>query len=173
MSFGLFVASGYGALGSLNLSLLPMPDHHLRSTLHAQAYAPRAAFRRRTSRWLLCIVGAATTVVLAIPQLALAHAKLRSSRPAANSTIVDTPKELRLTFTEKPEIAVSRVILLAAGKDTVATGKPSADATSAETMVVPVTGRLEPGSYTVRYRVAGRDGHPIAGVFAFTLGNRK
>lgn len=123
------------------------------------------------ARWLIAgVAGAAVTAVLAMPELALAHAKLVSSFPAANKTVSEAPRELRLTFSEKPELAVSRVTLLAGGRDTVATGKVGADAKAAETLVVPVTGALAPGSYTVRYRVAGKDGHPIGGSYVFTVG---
>ena len=50
-----------------------------------------------------------------------------------------------------------------------ATGRLVAVRDSAETVVVPLSATLGPGSYTVRYRVVGRDGHPIAGSFAFTV----
>ena len=123
------------------------------------------------TRWLIAgVAGAVVTAVLSMPQIALAHAKLKSSLPAANATVSDAPHELRLTFTEKPELAVSKVILLADGKDTIPLGKLAADAKSAETVVAPVSGHLGAGRYTVQYRVAGRDGHPIRGSFAFTVG---
>ena len=81
------------------------------------------------------VVGAVTTAVLATPQLALAHAKLRSSSPAAGSTVTAAPRELRLTFSEKPELAFTRITLLA-GKEAIALGKVAADAKSATTVVV-------------------------------------
>ena len=133
------------------------------------ARASRSGRRLAAARWLAAgVVGAVVTAVLATPQLALAHAKLRSSSPSAGSTVTTAPRELRLTFSEKPELAFTRITLLA-GKETIALGKGAADAKSATTVVVPVAGRVGPGSYTVRWRVAGRDGHPINGAFAFTV----
>ena len=96
----------------------------------SRSASSRPARSVRAVRWAAAaaaIAGAVATAVLSTPELALAHAKLKSSAPSAGATVA-APHELRLTFTEKPELAVSKVTLLAAGKDTVPLGKVAADA---------------------------------------------
>ncbi|AMW05600.1 copper homeostasis periplasmic binding protein CopC [Gemmatimonas phototrophica] len=111
-------------------------------------------------------------LVAALPVLATAtvlpHAKLKSSLPAAGST-VSAPKELRLTFSEKVELKIAKVTLLRGTEEMAALGDVSADAQTPETVLVPVTKPLVAGSYTVKYRVAGPDGHPMGGSFVFSV----
>lgn len=111
-------------------------------------------------------------LVTALPALAVAavlpHAKLKSSLPAAGST-VSAPKELRLTFSEKIELKISKVTLLRGTEEVAALGDMSADAQAPEMVLLPVTKPLVAGSYTVKYRVAGPDGHPMGGSFVFSV----
>jgi methionine-rich copper-binding protein CopC len=80
---------------------------------------------------------------------------------------------LSLRFSEAPELALAMVTLT--GPDgAVALGKPAraADSTgpaAANTAVVPVSGTIAPGSYTVAWKVASKDGHPVSGTFRFVL----
>ncbi|GAB1341679.1 copper homeostasis periplasmic binding protein CopC [Gemmatimonas sp.] len=114
----------------------------------------------------------AVAVVAALPYVAFAsvfpHAKLKSSLPAAGSS-VPAPKELRLTFSEKIELKIARITLVRGTEDVAALGEVTAEPQAPETMVVPVTKSLAPGAYTVKYRVAGPDGHPMGGSFTFSV----
>ena len=111
--------------------------------------------------------------LLATPAYALIHAVLRSSAPSAGTTVAQSPSELRLTFSEAIELPFARVTVLARSRDTVATGRLALDSVAHQIVVVPITTPLKPGSYTVKYRVAGHDGHPMGGSYAFTVGGRK
>ncbi|MCU0616676.1 MAG: copper homeostasis periplasmic binding protein CopC [Gemmatimonadaceae bacterium] len=111
-------------------------------------------------------------LVAALPALAIAaalpHAKLESALPGAGSTVA-APKELRLTFSEKIEVKIAKITLLRGTEEIAALGTIAADATAPETVIVPVTQPLAAGSYTVKYRVAGPDGHPMGGSYAFSV----
>lgn len=111
-------------------------------------------------------------LVAALPFIATAavlpHAKLKSSLPGAGST-VSAPKELHLTFSEKVEIKIAKVTLLRGTEEVTALGDVAADTKAPETVVIPVTKPLAAGAYTVKYRVAGADGHPMGGSFAFSV----
>jgi methionine-rich copper-binding protein CopC len=120
--------------------------------------------RRAFTRSLLLVAGFPLLAVAAI----VPHAKLKSSLPGAGST-VSTPSELRLTFSEKIELKIAKVTLLRGTEELVALGDVAADAQAPETVVIPVTKALAAGAYTVKYRVAGPDGHPMGGSFAFRV----
>lgn len=114
-------------------------------------------------------VGRVVGLLALTPALALAHGKLLSSTPTAGSRMAAAPREVALTFSEPVELAVSRVQLLGANGRAIALAKPVlAEAGRTVRAGIPTT--LAAGTYTVSWRVAGRDGHPVAGKFRFTVG---
>lgn len=121
-------------------------------------------FRRTISRSMM--------LMAVVPMVAIAavvpHAKLKSSMPGAGSTVT-APKELRLTFSEKIEVKIAKVTLLRGTEEVAVLGEIDADAKAPETVIVPVTKSLATGSYTVKYRVAGPDGHPMGGSYSFSV----
>ena len=134
---------------------------------HISRFVAHAKFSR--SRAVLPLLVA----LVATPAYALFHAILRSSMPAAGTTVAESPRELRLTFSEAIELPFARITVLAGGRDTVVTGRIAHDSSANQIVVVPVTSALKPGSYTVKYRVAGHDGHPMSGSYVFTVGGKK
>lgn len=122
------------------------------------------SLRRALVRSLL---GIAALPVIAVAA-ALPHAKLKSSLPAAGTSVAP-PKELRLVFNDKIELKMSKVTLLRGTTEVAALGDLAADAQAPEAVIVPVTTALAAGAYTVKYRVAGPDGHPMGGSFVFSV----
>lgn len=121
------------------------------------------------SRLRTAILMAAVTLA-AVPSVALAHIRLLASNPAADSHVAAAPRELRLTFSEKAELRVSRVRLLGPdGKAVTLAALTSAD--SGRTVVAAVSAPVAPGTYTVEWQIAGRDGHPMRGRFSFHVGD--
>lgn len=114
-------------------------------------------------------IGRAVGLLALTPALALAHGKLLRSTPTADSHMPSAPREVQLTFSESMELAVSRVQLLGADGRAITLAKPAlSDAGRTISAGIPTT--LAAGTYTVNWRVAGRDGHPVAGKFRFTVG---
>lgn len=115
----------------------------------------------------------ATVTTLAIATPASAHDQLMSSTPAADEQLAAAPESITMTFSGEllvlDESLTGAVVLVvdASGKDWV-----SGDATVAGRTV---TAALEPGmptaGYQVRWQVVSEDGHPIAGVIPFTIGD--
>ena len=97
----------------------------------------------------------------------LAHAVLRHSRPAAGARLTRPPSNLRLTFSEAPELAETTIALLDARGDTVALGPLARP--ERLTIVAPIAGTLSPGDYTVLWHTAAADGHATHGRFGFTV----
>jgi methionine-rich copper-binding protein CopC len=93
-----------------------------------------------------------------------AHAHLRNSSPAENSTIAISPSSVVLNFSE-----AARLTGLSIQKDDEPrqTLKPL-PATAAQQISIPMP-PLTPGSYAVSWRVVSDDGHVMAGALHFTL----
>jgi copper transport protein len=108
-------------------------------------------------------------VMLAVHGLALGHAELATSVPAANASITSSPPELVLTFTEAIDPANCSLTLLGPdGRPVAGVGAPRVNpAATTATVEVPA---LNPGTYTVSYRVtSATDGHVTSGQYAFLL----
>ena len=117
---------------------------------------------------LLAAVLAATAPALAAAPL-LAHPNLRRSVPAAGDTLHASPRQLRLTFSEPVEESLSSIRLLDAAGQAVTLPAVAGLSSDAATLTVAVEAALPPGTYTVAWRVAGSDGHPVRGRFTFVV----
>ncbi|CCV15089.1 copper homeostasis periplasmic binding protein CopC [Mesorhizobium sp. STM 4661] len=96
-----------------------------------------------------------------------AHANLTSSVPAADST-VPAPAQLELSFTEEVNLRFSAVKLSGPDGSLPATGAANL-AEGNMGLIVPVTGPLTPGSYSVDWNVLSVDGHKLQGTFSFNV----
>src|SRR3954469_16865447 len=107
---------------------------------------------------LLVVVGATE---------AQAHAGLRSSDPAAGSTLGASPTVVRLTFSERPDPLLSVIHVGGAGATTYDNGRPEAVPGDSLAIAVPVR-PMGRGVYSVTWRVvSAQDGHATAGSFVF------
>jgi len=97
-----------------------------------------------------------------------AHSTLVSSNPAADSTVVDFPMEVTLTFNEE---------LLKVGQenpnkvevfDESGTLVSGASVLSGASIAAPV-GINGNGAYTVKYRVVSKDGHVVEDEYQFNV----
>lgn len=107
------------------------------------------------------------TAALAGPY-ASAHASLKSSDPQAGATLAAAPKEIALTFNEKVEEAFSSITLSGANGKPVTVGKAKVDAGNPAILHVDVPA-LAAGAYTVKWAVAGHDGHRRTGEYKFSV----
>lgn len=108
-------------------------------------------------------------LLLAAPRAAHAHGNLKSSQPAAGAQLMVAPRELRLDFTEVPELAFTNARLLGPGGETVALSPLGYATDSHRSVVVPIRGALSAGTYSVLWQMAGADGHVMRGRFSFTI----
>ncbi|HEY9450430.1 MAG TPA: copper resistance protein CopC [Gemmatimonadaceae bacterium] len=130
---------------------------------------PLSTFRiaRRPPRWLGLVF--ALGLVLLTPRPALAHLHLRSSVPAAKAALDTVPREIRLVFSEPAELSVSSIRLTGPDGSAIELGAIALDPESARALVSPITGSLVPGVYTVSWRTASADGHPVEGRYSFEI----
>lgn len=109
-------------------------------------------------------------IVISGTQSAIAHAELIKSFPVANSILSKAPKYVQLEFGEplvtlKSKNANSIVILTATAKK-ISTSRISIIKSVAR---IEIPGNLEPGKFTVKYRMVSADGHVLNSQFEFAL----
>jgi methionine-rich copper-binding protein CopC len=104
---------------------------------------------------------------------AVRHLRLLRSEPAKDSTVTESPRELRLWFSQRPEIAMTTA-RISRGNHSVAVGRAAIRPWDGEgvLVVVPIQSRLENGRHVVTWRTMAPDGHVITGEFAFTVAVR-
>lgn len=115
---------------------------------------------------------AKTVVVLGIllttVSMAARHLEMIDSKPAAEAIVPIAPDTLQLWFSQEIEPGINRIGLEGlSGEVGLGTTQPApGDETS---MLVPIAETLGDGVYTVSWRAAGDDGHPVRGRFMFTV----
>jgi Uncharacterized protein, homolog of Cu resistance protein CopC len=95
------------------------------------------------------------------------HTHLVKAEPAVDGTITEVPKQVRLWFNERPEVALSSAALLSSDSAPVARitlGKT--DDSLSVGGSIPVG--LAPGGYIVVWKTGSADGHPVRGSYKFT-----
>jgi copper transport protein len=114
-------------------------------------------------RFLLLV----TVAALVLPPGAWAHARLLRSEPPDGSVLAAPPAVVRFVFDDRVRLAPD-VKAIRNGGGSVLAGKPRV--VGGRTLVVPLRARLADGDYTVLWRVLSDDGHTLAGVVAFAVG---
>jgi copper resistance protein C len=114
-------------------------------------------------------VSRAMALCLAAPSLALAHAVPVAMAPAANAVVAESPREITLRFSERMEPRASLLQLLDRQGRPLETGpaRVAPDDPWLYRLAIPA---LEPGPYTVAWRVlSADDGHVTGGAHGFAV----
>ncbi len=112
------------------------------------------------------VAGALAMVCVASP--AFAQARFIKAMPAAGSK-VGSATEVRLEFNERSTLAFSGLTLAAPNHVNVELGQPEVESGDPRVLVVPISNVLEPGAYTVYWRVVSFDDHSTQGEFSFDV----
>ena len=104
-------------------------------------------------------------------QAAFAHAELETSNPEANSVVGSAPGVVSLTFGEKlmaiaDQPNANQVQVTDGANARVDNGDYQV---TGEVLTVSLKPDLADDTYKVAYRVVSEDGHPIEGVYEFTV----
>lgn len=117
------------------------------------------------SRFALVVV---TAVAWFASAPAAAHAFLDHAMPAVGSMVQESPRTVRLWFTERLESAFSRMQVVDGSGKNVDAGDSHVDASDASMLTVNVP-TLAPGTYRVQWRVVSVDTHVTEGDFTFEI----
>jgi methionine-rich copper-binding protein CopC len=99
---------------------------------------------------------------------ALSHAFLTQAVPPVGGTVPQSPKEIRLTFSEGVEPRFSGIDLATGEGRVIATGPAKIDPTDDKQLVLALP-RLSPGQYRVRWHVVSVDTHRTEGEYSFLV----
>ncbi|HTT82370.1 MAG TPA: copper homeostasis periplasmic binding protein CopC [Rhizomicrobium sp.] len=106
---------------------------------------------------------------LLCPASALAHPLPKSASPAPNAVLRSSPTEIRIGFSEGFVPAFSGMEVDNAQGQAMPAGSASADPGDAKEMVLPLTGKLGPGTYAVKWHAVGDDTHQVSGHYSFQV----
>ncbi|MCG8469933.1 MAG: copper resistance protein CopC [Gemmatimonadetes bacterium] len=95
------------------------------------------------------------------------HLRLEASQPGAGETVA-TLDEIRLEFSQAPQMAGTRIRVLSGGEP-LDLGDAAASPDDDEVVVLALADGLADGEYEVRWRAMSPDGHPVTGDFGFTV----
>jgi copper transport protein len=123
----------------------------------------------RIARQLVAALAILVGVLALGTTAASAHATLESSSPADGQSVLTSPSEIRITFSEAVTTISGGLSVLDADGKTVDTG--NSEVVGGRTLVAPISETLSDGTYVATYRVLSADGHPVSGSILFGVGN--
>ncbi|PPF31914.1 copper resistance protein CopC [Rathayibacter sp. AY1A3] len=97
-----------------------------------------------------------------------AHDQLISSTPGSGEHFTNSPAEVTLTYSE--DVLTIGALVLVTDVDGIDHVSGPVELTDS-TVTAPLEAALPGGSYDLKWRVVSADGHPIAGVVPFTVGD--
>lgn len=104
------------------------------------------------------------SLLVMIPTIASAHTELTSSNPSSGQVVKEDLKEIVLTYEGKIE-SLSSMKLIKDGQEIPFVNVGPKD----KQLIGILSAHLENGSYTIKWNIAGEDGHPITGEIPFTV----
>ena len=122
----------------------------------------------RIARQLVATLAILVGVLALGTTAASAHATLESSSPADGQSVLTSPSEIRITFSETVTTISGGLSVLNADGKTVDTG--NSEIVGGRTLVAPISETLSDGTYVATYRVLSADGHPVSGSLLFAVG---
>ncbi len=122
----------------------------------------------RSTRQLVAALAILVGVLALGTTAASAHATLESSSPADGQSVLTSPSEIRITFSEAVTTISDGLSVLDADGKTIDTG--NSEIVDGRTLVAPISESLSDGTYVATYRVLSADGHPVSGSLLFGVG---
>lgn len=101
------------------------------------------------------------------------HLALKSSSPAADEILAESPASITLLFTEAPQMSGTSVRVLPKGGEPLDLGAAKAKEGDGATVVLAIPTALADGDYRVMWRAMADDGHTVRGDFGFTVVARR
>lgn len=114
------------------------------------------------------VLGFTLAASIAFAGQAFAHAHLKASTPADKATVTTSPSELDLTFTEELNLKFTGIKLIGPKKQEIKTGAGMLT-DGDKGLMIPVSDKLDAGTYTVEWHALSADGHKTNGTYSFTV----
>jgi copper resistance protein C len=101
--------------------------------------------------------------------IAIAHPLPKSANPKPNEALTASPSEIRIGFSEGLVAAFSGMELDDDTGKAVSTNTATIDPNDSKELILPLSSRLAPGTYTVKWHAVGDDTHHVAGHYSFQV----
>lgn len=101
--------------------------------------------------------------------VANAHPLPKTSTPKPNAVLSTSPREIRIGFSEGLVGVFSGMEIRDKSGKAVSTGTAVLDPSDSSQLILPLTFKLVPGTYTVKWHAVGDDTHRVAGQYNFQL----
>ena len=102
----------------------------------------------------------------------LAHASLVKAEPARRAVLSTPPARIHLWFNEEIEPAYAALSVLNEDKKSITDNKVEVDSKDPKSVVLELP-EMQPGRYTVKFRVLSIDGHVVDSEYNFTVAAEK
>ena len=97
-----------------------------------------------------------------------AHATLTKSEPPRRASLSVPPKHIQLWFNEEIEGSYASISVIDSDENSITDAVPELVPDDLKSVVLPIP-ELNPGRYTVQYRVLSVDGHVVESSFGFMV----
>lgn len=104
----------------------------------------------------------------AAPANGAMHLRLTKSSPAKDTVLTVAPTQISLWYSQEPTLRLSAVTLTGPN-GAVTLGAVAQDPKEKTLLTAKVEGPMPPGAYTIAWRTASSDGHPIRGEIPFRV----
>jgi len=112
-------------------------------------------------------------VLMTCGSAVFAHAKYERSDPGRRSVVTRSPEVIKIWFSEQLEPAYSTIVIKTKAGDSVTDEKAFVANDGTGKLLVLKLPKLEPGKYSVFYRVLSVDGHIVDSKFKFRVKQAK
>jgi len=109
------------------------------------------------------------TLVACAGTAANAHPLPKTVTPKPNAVLSKSPREIRIGFSEGLVGVFSGMEIRDKSGKAVSTGTAVLDPNDSSQLILPLTFKLVPGTYTVKWHAVGDDTHRVAGQYNFQL----
>jgi len=123
--------------------------------------------------FVLLAAGPPVTATAGADPGAALHLALKSSSPAADEVLTESPASVTLLFTEAPQMSGTSVRVLPKGGEPLDLGDAKAEGGDGATVVLAIPTTLDAGDYVVMWRAMAHDGHTVRGDFGFSVRARR
>jgi len=107
-------------------------------------------------------------MALIVPSMAWAHAILVKSQPEKDAELSEAPKQIDLWFND-PVRSQYKALAVINSEGKRVDNRDVAQEMLDGSHIYATVSDLEPGTYTIRYRVVSQDTHIVTGKFNFTV----
>jgi copper resistance protein C len=114
------------------------------------------------------LVAVFAAVIALAPVSSFSHSQLVRAQPGQRSTVTRPPERVQMWFSERLEPAYAAASVWNEAGKQVDSGDASVDQND-PTLLSVSTPNLDPGRYTVRFRVLSVDGHVVTSSYTFTV----